>query len=387
MSTRSGFFWRAALAGALLAAAPLGGCSDDDDDDTGAPPGTPPPAGGAGEIRFAAPAGAAAETAPQAELRVARVGGTRGRVSVLWAAHAGSADASDYAFDPAVPHEIAWADGEGGEKVLAVPLVNDALPEGDEHFFVFIGSPSGGATIAGPDGAAVTIQDDDAAPGGAFQFRSDRHFADERVGQVQVEITRSGGASGASTVNVRLQDHTTTPADTSFVSPQTVAFADGELSKTVTVGIVNDPLREGGEHFTLHLESASPGSFVGTQSQTRVDVLDNDDPGTIGFLVDAVSVAEGAATLSLIVRRTGGTQGAVTVDFAAADGTALGGADYSVTPGTLRWEDGHWGDRTVTVTILGDASPEGPETFDVVLSNPTGGAALAAASVRVTITE
>jgi hypothetical protein len=39
------------------------------------------------------------------------------------------------------------------------------------------------------------------------------------------------------------------------------------------------------------------------------------------------------------------------------------------------------------VTILGDASPEGPESFDVVLSNPTGGAALGVASVRVTITE
>jgi hypothetical protein len=83
--------------------------------------------------------------------------------------HAGSADASDHAFDPAVPREIAWADGEGGEKVLAVPLVPDALPEGDEHFFVFIGSPSGGATIAGPDGATVTILGD-ASPEGPESF-------------------------------------------------------------------------------------------------------------------------------------------------------------------------------------------------------------------------
>jgi hypothetical protein len=207
------------------------------------------------------------------------------------------------------------------------------------------------------------------------------------AGQVSVEISRSGGAAGAATVNVLLQDHTTTPPDTSFVSPQTVAFADGEVSKMIAVGIVNDPIREGEEHFTLHLESASPGSFVGTQSQTSVDILDNDDPGTIGFLADAASVHEGAATLSLIVRRMGGTQGAVTVEFSGVDGTALAGSDYSVTPGTLRWEDGHWGDRTITVTIFADAAPEGSETFDVVLSNPTGGAALGTASVRVTVTE
>jgi hypothetical protein len=387
MSMRSGF-WRAAGAGALLAIAPLVGCSDDDEDGAPAgPPGAPPPAAGAGEIRFVSLAATGSESAASAEVRVARVGGTRGRVSIFWAAHPGSADPSDYAFDPSAPHEIVWADGEGGEKPIAVPLVNDALPEGDEHFFVFLGSPSGGVTIGGPDGATVTIQDDDAGPGGAFQFRLSRHFVDERAGQVPVEISRSGGAAGAATVNVRLQDHTTTPPDTSFVSPLTVAFADGEVSKTIAVEIVNDPIREGEEHFTLHLESPSPGSFVGTQSQTRVDILDNDDPGTIGFLVDAVSVHEGAATLSLIVRRTGGTQGAVTVEFSGVDGTALAGSDYSVTPGTLRWEDGHWGDRTITVTLFADAVPEGSETFDVVLSPPTGGAVLGTASLRVTVTE
>lgn len=385
MNTRSSL-WRAALAGALLAAFPLAGCNDNDDEDD-SPAGPLPQTGGPGEIRFAVPAGSGAENASPAELRVARVGGTRGRVSVFWAVHPGSADASDYTFDPAAPHEITWADGEGGEKVLTVPLVNDALPEGDEHFFVFIGSPSGGATIAGPDGAVVTLQDDDAGPGGAFQFRLGQYFVDERVGQVQVEIFRSGGASGAATVNVRLEHHTTTPADTSFASPQTVLFADGELSKGVSVEIANDPVREGGEHFTLHLESVSPGAFVGTQSQTRVDILDNDDPGTIAFLFDTVSVAEGTPTLTLIVRRLGGTQGAVTVDFSGLDGTALSGTDYTVAPGTLRWEDGHWGDRAITVTLLRDAVPEGSETFDVVLSNPTGGAVLGTASVHVTVTD
>lgn len=384
MNTRSDF-WRAALVGALLAVSPLAGCNDDDEEDAPAAPSLP--AGVPGEIRFAAPTASGAENASPVEVRVARVGGTRGRVSVFWAVHPGSADASDYTFDPAAPHEITWADGEGGEKVLTVPLVDDAFPEGDEHFFVFIGSPSGGATIAGPDGAVVTLQDDDAGPGGAFQFRLDQHFVDERVGQVQVEIFRSGGASGTATVNVRLEHHTTTPADTSFASPQTVTFADGELSKVVPVDIVNDPVREGGEHFTLHLESVSPGSFIGTQSQTRVEILDNDDPGTIAFLVDTASVGEGTSTLSLIVRRLGGTQGAVTVDFSGFDGTALSGTDYSVAPGTLRWEDGHWGDRTITVTLLGDAIPEGSETFDVVLSNPTGGAVLGTASVRVTISD
>jgi Calx-beta domain/Carboxypeptidase regulatory-like domain/Domain of unknown function (DUF4214) len=79
------------------------------------------------------------------------------------------------------------------------------------------------------------------------------------------------------------------------------------------------------------------------------------------------------------VRRTGGSFGAVSVDYAVSDGTAtIIGNDYSISPttGTLTWADGDATDRTISITIKGDSTNELDESINLTLSNPTGGSAL-----------
>jgi Tol biopolymer transport system component len=78
----------------------------------------------------------------------------------------------------------------------------------------------------------------------------------------------------------------------------------------------------------------------------------------------------GAATITVI--RTGGAAGPLTVDYAAADGTALAGLDYTVVRGTLTFADGV---RTqpFVVPLLDDGSAECNETVRLSLFNATGG--------------
>ncbi|HEX2642997.1 MAG TPA: Calx-beta domain-containing protein [Thermoanaerobaculia bacterium] len=111
-----------------------------------------------------------------------------------------------------------------------------------------------------------------------------------------------------------------------------------------------------------------------------------DNPGTLGFSLAAYSVNEGAGTATITVQRTGGDDGAVSVQYAVANGTATSGSDYNATSGTLNWADGDDNNETFTVTIRNDTAVEGNETFTVHLANPTGGASLNAQRTSATVT-
>jgi len=72
-----------------------------------------------------------------------------------------------------------------------------------------------------------------------------------------------------------------------------------------------------------------------------------------------------------VVTRTGDTSGAASVDYASADGTANERSDYLAAIGTLHFAAGETS-KTISVFIVDDALGEGPETFNVTLSNPVG---------------
>ncbi len=69
-------------------------------------------------------------------------------------------------------------------------------------------------------------------------------------------------------------------------------------------------------------------------------------------------------TLSTVSGRT------VSVDFAAANGTAIAPGDYTSTGGTLIFNAGET-TKTVTVLVNGDALNEALENFHVNLTTPT----------------
>jgi len=110
-------------------------------------------------------------------------------------------------------------------------------------------------------------------------------------------------------------------------------------------------------------------------------------PGMIDMGQPAYSVAEEAGTVSVQVNRNGGSDGAVSVDYATTPGTALAGADYTTTTGTLTWASGDVTPKTIIVPILNDATPEGSEDFTVSLSNVSGATLSANAASIVTITD
>jgi uncharacterized delta-60 repeat protein len=108
---------------------------------------------------------------------------------------------------------------------------------------------------------------------------------------------------------------------------------------------------------------------------------------TVEFATPALTVREAIGIASLEVHRAGDTNLAVTVGFATSPGTATAGADYAATNGTLHFAPGET-NQTLIVAILDDGLVEDAETFQLLLSNPAGGAALGAQiSATVTIAD
>jgi len=108
-------------------------------------------------------------------------------------------------------------------------------------------------------------------------------------------------------------------------------------------------------------------------------------PGTIAVNPEASTVDESAGSVVLNIERTGGTDGKVTVKVATGTGSAAKGKDFLPRTAVLTWNPGDGEAKPFAVTIKQDTALEQDETFPVLLSKVTGGAALGAASSTITI--
>ena len=101
-------------------------------------------------------------------------------------------------------------------------------------------------------------------------------------------------------------------------------------------------------------------------------------PSVVQFVATSVSGDEGTDAV-LTVSRTGGSLGAISVNYSTIARTATAGSDYTTTTGTLTWADGDSAAKTITVPLLTDASAlESAEVLEVRLGAPVGGLVMGA---------
>jgi uncharacterized delta-60 repeat protein len=109
-------------------------------------------------------------------------------------------------------------------------------------------------------------------------------------------------------------------------------------------------------------------------------------PGVLGFKAPVTQVDEKDQRAVVVVRRTGGVAGAVSVAYETVAGYAQAGVDYTPVSGRLDWADGDSGERSITVPIVsGDTGAEPEERFSVVLKSAQGGAGIGRSAADVSI--
>ena len=87
----------------------------------------------------------------------------------------------------------------------------------------------------------------------------------------------------------------------------------------------------------------------GLSASTTVSVLES--PGILQFAAASYSVTENAGFAQLVVTRTGGARGAVTVGYQTVSAGATPGLDYVATSGTLSFAAGATS-ATIQVPVL-----------------------------------
>lgn len=91
-------------------------------------------------------------------------------------------------------------------------------------------------------------------------------------------------------------------------------------------------------------------------------------------------VGDGA---TVVVRRTGGSRGAVSALLTTHDGTAIAGSDYQPLATQVLFADGESGERAVRIPLVRDDVAEPDETLTLVLSDPAGCAAMGTQTTAV----
>jgi YD repeat-containing protein len=198
-------------------------------------------------------------------------------------------------------------------------------------------------------------------------------------GILSYTVTKTGGSSASYSVNYATANGTAASGSDYTAASETLTFAAGETTKTIQVQTIDDSVIEPAETVLVNLSSPTNGATI-TIAQGSGTINDNDASFAIG---NAATVTEGG-TLSYTVTKTGGTSGSYSVNYAAANGTATSGSDFTATSGTLTFAAGET-TKTIQVPTTDDNVIESAETVLVNLSSPSGNATITTAQGSGTI--
>ena len=249
----------------------------------------------AGTLQLSNPLyGVSEDGTPFSLITVTRSGGSSGAVSVRVLANGGSAIGSapplasptDFSNNPIL---VSWTDGDTAPKVITIPILDDTIIEGNESVSLTLSDPTGGATIGSQNSAILTIVDNDFSQSpsngqpGNLSFTAASYSDNEGSGstpnKIVATIQRTGGSDGVVSVQMQIDNPPGTATDGSDyinISPITITFEKGEISRNVNIPIVGDLNVESDETINLKLVNPIGGATLGTQ-QTATYTIKNDD--------------------------------------------------------------------------------------------------------------
>ena len=298
-------------------------------------------------------------------------------VTVDYVTRNGTAESgSDYS---STAGTISFAPGQTS-RTITVDILGDIIDEQDETVeLVLTGSRAG---IIVDDVGVGTIRNDEITP--------DVTIADTEVvegdttASMVFTVTLSEPANRPVSVVYTALAGTATEGTEFTATTGTLTFSTGQTSRTVTVPLTGDTDDEPDE--TLYLTLSDPTNCVIVDMQGEGIILD-DDGTPVANVSDAAPVTEGntgSVPVTFKVKLSKVPKTPVTVNYATQDGTAIAGEDYDALTGTLTFEAGQ-NTKTVTVNVRPDRVAEPDETFELVLSDPTGGAELGDATAGALI--
>ncbi|MBX7185211.1 MAG: proprotein convertase P-domain-containing protein [Vicinamibacteria bacterium] len=253
-------------------------------------------------------------------------------------------------------------------RTFSVPVFGDNVVEPNETFQVTLSSPSHAAildgtgigTIVNDDGSTISVTDASVAEGTAGPANS-----------LSFTVVLSATSTSTITVDYATANGTATAGSDYTATSGTLSFPPGVASKVVTVPVTPDATIESDETLFLNLSNATNATVFDAQGLGTIQA----DDGLLVSIADKTTNEGnvGFTPVNFTVSLSSPAPGAVSVNWATADGTATAPLDYTAASGTVNFAIGE-SSKTVTVQVVGETAQETHETFFINLSSPTGAA-------------
>uniref|UniRef100_A0A8C5LUA9 Adhesion G protein-coupled receptor V1 n=1 Tax=Leptobrachium leishanense TaxID=445787 RepID=A0A8C5LUA9_9ANUR len=295
---------------------------------------------------------------------------------------------------------------------FVVHLLDDHIPEEKEEYQIILynvstqGVSGSGAAALDKQGyeAILTVEASD-EPHGVLNFAPSSRMVVTEEGNktIQLFINREYGSLGdinityitaLNPLNQTSQIHPAEPGVDYIATSGSLIIKDGETTAAINVTILEDDVPELQEYIFVTLVSVELTVKLITSSPPKLDaegltaqiIIDANDgvQGVIEWQRTSYEVNETQGILTLVAYRNKGTHGNVSLFFYAQNLGAQLGMDYNATATILTFVDGEKY-KFIDISIHDDDIPEGNESFQLILANPSLGLELGS-NTTVTVT-
>jgi len=327
------------------------------------------------------------KTDPYAYVTIIRTNGTTGSVSVGLEVVPGTAQTPlNYINPPENPIPVGFADGQSSQ-IIGIQLSQNNLVQGTVSFSVVLTNVAGGAVLAAPTNATVSIINN---VNTGVEFTSATNIVDETNGTAVVLVEREGFVSNSFSVNFATTNGSALAGVNYTATSGTLTFATNAMFLPISVNVMDQQITS---NLTFGIALSSPtNAQLLTPTNTVVEL--NASRAGLFFTNSAMSIFKnsGIAVIPVICNNpnlepvvTGTNVIPLTVNYSTANGTAIAGQDYNAENGTLTFTNG-LGTNYIFVPILNNSLITGQRTFTVSLANATApGEIISPSSQVVTI--
>ncbi len=235
---------------------------------------------------------------------------------------------------------------------------------------------------------------------GAREYNIDKNDA---TGLVTVIIARTGGNSGAGTVDYAFNTGTAVADKDYQPLTGTLTFNNKETSKKVQLKVLNNTTDLASRTVILKLSKPTGAIKIDSPDTSTVNIRDPRIASSTSSLASSTASSapttavlswsalqygalENGGSLTVTVVRSGITTTTAEASYATVDSTARSGTDYASTSGKVTFAANET-TKTFTIPIVDNGSIEGSRVFNVQLSSPVSGTSLGVSTSSITIND
>jgi hypothetical protein len=175
-----------------------------------------------------------------------------------------------------------------------------------------------------------TFEDWEAASGllppptdpGTLALSATSYEVNERAGTISIGVLRQGGTVGPVSIQYATSAGTARPGSDYRNVSGVLSFVAGQLSGTIVVPILNNPLPQGSVTFTIALSNPAGGAVLGAQTTATVTIDNDQRPIPQTYLVTNEE-DNGPGSLRQAILDANAHFGTDTIAFALGNGTVL----------------------------------------------------------------